>query len=269
MTAASFSSASSSAPILQAQAIHKSFGSHHVLKGVTLSVTAGEVVTLIGSSGSGKSTFLRCMNLLEMPEEGELHVAGHDFRFGKGTRAPKDPALAALRSDIGMVFQHFNLFPHKTVLQNIVEGPVQVKGESLATARAHAMELLGKVGLAEKADQFPSRLSGGQKQRVAIARALAMRPAVMLFDEPTSALDPELVGEVLNVIRDLAADGMTMVLVTHEMAFAEQVSDRIGFMRDGVMAELGPAHEVMHAPKDPKLAAFLERFHQGKERAAA
>ncbi|WPH12747.1 amino acid ABC transporter ATP-binding protein [Variovorax paradoxus] len=251
-------------PILRADAIHKSFGAHHVLKGVTLSVATGEVVTLIGSSGSGKSTFLRCMNLLEMPEQGELRVSGHQFQFGKGGKSPRDKQLAALRAEIGMVFQHFNLFPQKTVLQNIIEGPIQVQGESPAQAKAYAMELLNKVGLAEKAEQFPSRLSGGQKQRVAIARSLAMRPAVMLFDEPTSALDPELVGEVLAVIKSLAADGMTMVLVTHEMAFAEQVSDRIGYMRDGVMAELGPAREVMNQPKDPKLVSFLERFHQGK-----
>ena len=256
---------SSSAPILQATAIHKSFGDHHVLKGVSLAVQPGEVVTLIGASGSGKSTFLRCMNLLEMPEDGQLDVSGHRFAFSGGARPPKDDKLAALRANIGMVFQHFNLVPHMTVLQNIIEGPVQVQGKSVEEAKALAMTLLGKVGLAEKAQQHPARLSGGQKQRVAIARALAMQPAVMLFDEPTSALDPELVGEVLSVIRALAAEGMTMVLVTHEMAFAANVSDRIGFMRDGVMAEIGPAEAIMNRPQDAKLVSFLERFHQAKQ----
>jgi polar amino acid transport system ATP-binding protein len=258
-------SSGAAAPILEATAIHKSFGDHHVLKGVSLSVRAGEVVALIGASGSGKSTFLRCMNLLEMPEDGQLGVAGHSFAFKGAGRPPKDAQLAALRANIGMVFQHFNLFPHMTALQNIMEGPVQVQGKSPDEARALAMALLGKVGLTEKANQHPGRLSGGQKQRVAIARALAMQPAVMLFDEPTSALDPELVGEVLAVIRELAAEGMTMVLVTHEMAFAANVSDRIGFMRDGVMAEIGPAEEIMHRPKDPKLVSFLERFHQARQ----
>jgi ABC-type histidine transport system ATPase subunit len=227
---------SSSAPILQATGIHKSFGDHHVLKGVSLAVQPGEVVTLIGASGSGKSTFLRCMNLLEMPEDGQLEVSGHRFAFTGGARPPKDEKLAGLRANIGMVFQHFNLFPHMTVLQNIIEGPVQVQGKSVDEAKALAMTL-----------------------------ALAMQPAVMLFDEPTSALDPELVGEVLSVIRELAAEGMTMVLVTHEMAFAANVSDRIGFMRDGVMAEIGPAEAIMNRPQDAKLVSFLERFHQAKQ----
>ena len=210
-------------PALQASAIHKSFGDHHVLKGVSLDVAKGEVVTLIGASGSGKSTFLRCMNLLEMPESGRLSVGQHQFEFDGKQKLPKDACLAALRRDIGMVFQHFNLFPHMTVLQNVIEAPMQVKGMARPEAAELARELLAKVGLADKVDAFPSRLSGGQKQRVAIARALAMRPDVMLFDEVTSALDPELVSEVLGVIKALAAEGMTMVLVTHEMAFAADV----------------------------------------------
>src|SRR5690606_11502266 len=184
-------------------AIHKSFGDHHVLKGVSLDVAKGEVVTLIGASGSGKSTFLRCMNLLEMPASGRLSVGEHKFDFDGKQKPPNDACLAALRRDIGMVFQHFNLFPHMTVLQNVIEAPMQVKGMARAEAAELARELLAKVGLADKVDAFPSRLSGGQKQRVAIARALAMRPDVMLFDEVTSALDPELVSEVLGVIKAL------------------------------------------------------------------
>ncbi|EJN10165.1 ABC-type polar amino acid transport system, ATPase component [Bradyrhizobium sp. YR681] len=242
--------------------IHKAFGDHEVLKGVSLSVERGEVVTLIGASGSGKSTFLRCLNLLEMPQQGELAIGTHRFAFGKGSRAPKDAQLAQLRENVGMVFQHFNLFPHMSVLANVTEGPVQVKGMSRAEADALGRDLLAKVGLADKADAFPSRLSGGQKQRVAIARALAMKPEVMLFDEPTSALDPELVGEVLSVIRSLAAEGMTMVLVTHEMAFAADVSTRVGFMNDGIMAEIGTPEETIRQPRSERLKAFLSRFHE-------
>jgi polar amino acid transport system ATP-binding protein len=249
-------------PILAANNIHKAFGLNEVLKGVSLSVERGEVVTLIGASGSGKSTFLRCLNLLELPQSGELAIAAHRFAFGEDRRGPDKAQLALLRRDVGMVFQHFNLFPHMSVLGNVIEGPVQVKNMAVAEARALGRDLLAKVGLADKADSFPSRLSGGQKQRVAIARALAMKPDVMLFDEVTSALDPELVGEVLAVIGNLAAEGMTMILVTHEMAFAADVSHRIGFMSEGVMAEIGTAADVIHRPQNPRLITFLDRFHQ-------
>ncbi|MDN3274504.1 amino acid ABC transporter ATP-binding protein [Frankia sp. RB7] len=247
---------------LAADNIHKAFGDNEVLKGVSLSVARGEVVTLIGASGSGKSTFLRCLNLLEMPQQGELAIGAHIFSFGKGMRTAGDAQLALLRRSVGMVFQHFNLFPHMSVLANVTEGPVQVKGMAQAQANELGRDLLAKVGLADKADAFPSRLSGGQKQRVAIARALAMKPDVMLFDEPTSALDPELVGEVLSVIRSLAAEGMTMVLVTHEMAFAADVSTRVGFMNDGVMAEIGTPDETIRQPRSERLKAFLNRFHE-------
>ena len=247
---------------LVASNIHKAFGDNKVLKGVSLSVRRGEVVTLIGASGSGKSTFLRCLNLLEMPQQGELAIGAHRFAFGKGPRAPKDAQLAQLRENVGMVFQHFNLFPHMSVLANVTEGPRQVKGMARADADALGRDLLAKVGLADKADSFPSRLSGGQKQRVAIARALAMKPEVMLFDEPTSALDPKLVGEVLSVIRNLAAEGMTMVLVTHEMTFAADVSTRVGFMNGGIMAEIGTPEETIRQPRSERLKAFLSRFHE-------
>ncbi|WP_430795410.1 amino acid ABC transporter ATP-binding protein [Achromobacter spanius] len=250
------------APMLRATAIHKSFGDNHVLKGVSLDVARGEVVTLIGASGSGKSTFLRCMNLLEMPESGQLEAAGHAFAFGPRQPAIGDAQAADLRRDVGMVFQHFNLFPHMTVLANVTEAPVQVKGMARDEAAELARALLDKVGLASKVDAFPSRLSGGQKQRVAIARALAMRPDIMLFDEVTSALDPELVSEVLAVMKDLAADGMTMVLVTHEMAFAAEVSDRVGFMLGGEMAEIGSPSDIFQRPRHERLKAFLERFHK-------
>jgi polar amino acid transport system ATP-binding protein len=249
-------------PILAAQNIRKAFGTNQVLKGVSLTVARGEVVSLIGASGSGKSTFLRCLNLLETPQEGELAIGRHHFEFGKGRRAPDKEQLALLRRDVGMVFQHFNLFPHRSVLDNVIEGPVQVKNMAKAEAKDLGRDLLAKVGLADKADSFPSRLSGGQKQRVAIARALAMKPDVMLFDEVTSALDPELVSEVLAVIRNLASEGMTMILVTHEMAFAADVSNRVGFMSEGVLAEIGAAADVIRNPQNPRLVAFLNRFNQ-------
>jgi len=249
-------------PMLRATEIHKSFGDHHVLKGVSLDVARGEVLTLIGASGSGKSTFLRCLNLLEHPDAGQLQAAGHVFTFSPGSRPAEDARASTLRRDVGMVFQHFNLFAHMTVLENIIEAPIQVKGMARDEAVLLARSLLDKVGLADKIDAYPSRLSGGQKQRVAIARALAMQPAVMLFDEVTSALDPELVSEVLTVIKDLASEGMTMVLVTHEMAFAADVSDRVGFMLDGRLAEIGSPVDLFTRPKHERLHAFLERFHQ-------
>jgi ABC-type polar amino acid transport system ATPase subunit len=254
----------SAAGALVASNIHKAFGDHKVLKGASLSVARGEVVTLIGASGSGKSTFLRCLNLLEMPQQGQLAIGTHRFEFGSGARAAGDAQLALLRQNVGMVFQHFNLFPHRSVLGNITEGPVQVKGMRQAEADALGRDLLAKVGLVDKADSYPSRLSGGQKQRVAIARALAMKPDVMLFDEPTSALDPELVGEVLAVIGDLAAEGMTMILVTHEMAFAADVSRRVGFMNDGIMAEIGTPDEIIRKPRSERLKSFLSRFHKAR-----
>jgi polar amino acid transport system ATP-binding protein len=247
---------------LAADDLHKAFGDHQVLKGASLSVSRGEVVALIGASGSGKSTFLRCLNLLEIPQQGQIAIGAHRFVFGKGLRGPTDAQLARLRQNVGMVFQHFNLFPHMSALGNVTEGPVHVKGMAKAEARQLGRDLLAKVGLADKAEAFPSRLSGGQKQRVAIARALAMKPDVMLFDEPTSALDPELVGEVLAVIRSLAAEGMTMVLVTHEMAFAADVSNRVGFMQDGIVTEIGTPDEIIRQPRSDRLKSFLSRFHQ-------
>jgi polar amino acid transport system ATP-binding protein len=254
-------SAAAQGAMLSATGIRKSFGTNTVLKGVSLSVAKGEVVTLIGSSGSGKSTFLRCMNLLELPHGGELRVGPHHFVFAEDKKAPGDAQQSALRRDIGMVFQHFNLFPHMTALENVIEAPMQVKGMARAEAVALAEDLLAKVGLTDKAAAYPSRLSGGQKQRVAIARALAMQPTVMLFDEVTSALDPELVGEVLEVIKKLASEGMTMVLVTHEMAFAAEVSDRVGFMHEGVLAEMGTPDEIFRHAKNERLRGFLSRFH--------
>lgn len=248
--------------MLSARNIRKRFGDVEVLKGASLSVERGEVVTLIGASGSGKSTFLRCLNLLELPQSGMIAIASHYFTFDAGRRPPSDAQLAPLRRDVGMVFQHFNLFPHMTAIQNVSEGPRQVRGLTKAEAFDLARELLVKVGLADKIDVYPARLSGGQKQRVAIARALAMRPSVMLFDEVTSALDPELVGEVLIVMRSLAAEGMTMVIVTHEMAFAEDVSHRVGFMSEGVIAEIGAPAEIIRHPKNERLVSFLKRFHR-------
>src|SRR5450830_707761 len=209
--------------MIEIKNLKKAFGEHVVLKDISLQVNKGSVVAMIGPSGSGKSTLLRCINLLTVPEQGSIRVGAQDFSFGKGDKASKplkDRELAKFRTNTGMVFQHFNLFPHMTALENVMEGMLTVLRKPKAEARAYALELLQKVGLSDRADIYPQRLSGGQKQHVAIARALAMRPSVMLFDEATSALDPELVGEVLNVIRSLAADGMTMILVTHEIAFA-------------------------------------------------
>ncbi|SDH63820.1 amino acid ABC transporter ATP-binding protein, PAAT family [Bradyrhizobium sp. Rc2d] len=247
---------------IEIRALRKSFGSNEVLKNINLDVAKGGVVALIGPSGSGKSTLLRCINLLVVPDGGSVRVGDTRFSFGDGSRLPDVKTLARFRATTGMVFQHFNLFPHMTMLQNVMEGPVTVRRMTKADAEKLARAQLAKVGLAEKADQYPATLSGGQKQRVAIARALAMEPDVMLFDEATSALDPELVGEVLNVMQRLASEGMTMVIVTHEIAFAREVADRLIFMRDGIVVEEGPARQVIDNPKEAATRAFLSHFHR-------
>jgi len=252
-------------PIIDIRNLKKSFDHLAVLKDVSLHVDKGEVVALLGPSGSGKSTLLRCINLLTVPDGGTVRVGEQSITFGagKGSKIPGDKALSSFRANTGMVFQQFNLFPHMTVLQNVMEGPLTVKKLDKPSARTNALALLAKVGLADRADYFPEMLSGGQKQRVAIARALAMEPAVMLFDEATSALDPELVGEVLNVIKSLAAEGMTMILVTHEIAFARDVADKVIFMRDGVVVEAGPPSVVIDAPEREATRAFLSHFNKG------
>ncbi|MEG1201784.1 MAG: amino acid ABC transporter ATP-binding protein, partial [Comamonas sp.] len=236
-------------------------GKVEVLKDICLNVDRGQVVALIGPSGSGKSTLLRCINLLTVPDGGEIRVNAQALAFnGSTTKLPKDKVLAGFRARTGMVFQHFNLFPHMNVLKNVMEGPITVLGLPKAEAEARATALLQKVGLAERAHMMPDQLSGGQKQRVAIARALAMQPSVMLFDEATSALDPELVGEVLQVIQSLAKDGMTMILVTHEIAFAREVADKVVFMRDGVVVEEGPPAQVIDNPQQEATRSFLGRI---------
>ncbi|WP_405135960.1 amino acid ABC transporter ATP-binding protein [Nocardia sp. NBC_01388] len=252
-----------SAPMVRAEQVYKNFGALNVLKGISLEVKRGEVMCLIGPSGSGKSTFLRCINHLEDVNAGRLYVdgvlVGYREKGGKLYELhPRDASKQ--RRDIGMVFQHFNLFPHRTVLENVIEAPTQVKKLRKATAVARARELLDRVGLADKAYSYPAQLSGGQQQRVAIARALAMDPKLMLFDEPTSALDPELVGEVLGVMRELAADGMTMVVVTHEMGFAREVADQLVFMDAGVVVEAGDPREVLGNPQHDRTKAFLSRI---------
>ncbi|SDS13076.1 amino acid ABC transporter ATP-binding protein [Corynebacterium timonense] len=247
-------------PMIHANEVWKSFGNLTVLKGITLEVAPGEVTCLIGPSGSGKSTFLRCVNHLEKITAGRLYVDGDliGYRERDGVLYEMSEKEAAKqRRDIGMVFQNFNLFGHRTVLENIIEAPVQVKGEPVEQAKARAMELLAMVGLESKASAYPIQLSGGQQQRVAIARAVAMDPKLMLFDEPTSALDPELVGEVLRVMRDLAAQGMTMLVVTHEMAFAREVADKVVFMADGRIVESGTPDEVLGNPREERTKAFL------------
>ena len=236
--------------LLEVEDLRKSFGSLEVLKGLDVAIREGEVVTVIGPSGSGKSTFLRCLNKLEEPTSGRIVFEGQDLTDPKTD-------IDVVRQRIGMVFQHFNLFPHMTAAENIMLAPVQLKRMSKAEAREKALELLTRVQLSDKADSRPAQLSGGQKQRVAIARALAMRPDVMLFDEATSALDPEMVGEVLEVIRTLASEGMTMVIVTHEMGFAREVSDRVLFMADGVIVEEGPPAEVFGSPREARTRDFL------------
>ena len=232
--------------------LHKSFGKNDVLKGINEHIKKGEVVVVIGPSGSGKSTFLRCLNLLEEPTSGEIVFEGNSI-------TDKKVDINKIREKMGMVFQQFNLFPHKTVLENLTIAPIKVKGISKAEAEKKAFELLERVGLTDKAKAYPSSLSGGQKQRIAIARALAMEPDVMLFDEPTSALDPEMVGEVLSVMKDLAKDGMTMVVVTHEMGFAREVGDRILFMDNGNIMEQGTPEEIFSNPKNPRTIDFLSK----------
>jgi polar amino acid transport system ATP-binding protein len=250
-------------PLLRLQDVHKSYGSAQVLRGVSLDVNAGQVVCLIGPSGSGKTTLLRCVNYLETPQRGSVVVDGELIgQYTKRGRLVALPPreLALQRAAIGMVFQHFNLFPHMTALQNVIEAPVGIKHESKSEAETTAKNLLRQVGLSDKADAYPRQLSGGQKQRVAIARALAMSPKLMLFDEPTSALDPEIVGEVLDVMRKLASDGMTMLVATHEMSFARDVADRVIFMDGGVIVEEGPAQSVLTAPTQPRTQQFLARL---------
>jgi ABC-type polar amino acid transport system ATPase subunit len=242
--------------------IRKSYGTVEAVRGVSLAVRRGEVVVVIGPSGCGKSTLLRCVNLLEEPTSGSLHLAGRDFVFGPGRRLPAGRGLARLRAKTGMVFQHFDLFPHMTALRNVMAGPVIVKKLPSGEAQSLAEELLKKVGLADCAHRYPRALSGGQQQRVAIARALAMAPDVMLFDEVTSALDPERVGEVLDVVRQLAVEGTTMIVVTHEMGFARDVADRVVFMNAGQIVEEGGVEEVLVEPKNERTRAFLARFHR-------
>jgi polar amino acid transport system ATP-binding protein len=248
--------------MVRAENVHKRFGFAEVLRGISLEVAPREVLCIIGPSGSGKSTFLRCINHLEPINAGRLYVdgslVGYTERGGRLHELP-EREVCRRRADIGMVFQRFNLFPHKTALENIMEGPVIVKRESKAQAAEYAMMLLDRMGLADKDAAYPSQLSGGQQQRVAIARALAMRPKLMLFDEPTSALDPELVGEVLDAMRTLAAEGMTMIVVTHEIGFAREVADSLVFMDEGVIVERGAPREVIANPQHERTQAFLSK----------
>jgi polar amino acid transport system ATP-binding protein len=250
------------APMVEARGVHKYYGSNLVIRGIDMTVATGEVTCLLGPSGSGKSTFLRCINHLEKVNAGTISVAGElvGYRRHKGRlHELRDAEIADRRSDIGMVFQQFNLFPHMTVLENLIEAPVLVRREKIKDATARARMLLERVGLADKADAYPRSLSGGQQQRVAIARALAMRPKLMLFDEPTSALDPELVGEVLDVMRGLAADGMTMIVVTHEIGFAREVADTVTFMDGGVVVESGSPAQVLGDPQHERTRSFLAK----------
>jgi polar amino acid transport system ATP-binding protein len=251
------------APLVLAERVEKQFGQLKVLKGINIAVPKGEVLCIIGPSGSGKSTFLRCINQLERIDGGALWVSGERVgyhREGNKLYELDDKAIARQRRSIGMVFQRFNLFPHLTALQNIIEGPVQVLRERPGDATKRALALLERVGLADKRDAYPSQLSGGQQQRVAIARALAMDPMLMLFDEATSALDPELVGEVLKVMEQLAEEGMSMVVVTHEMGFARDVADRVVFMDGGVVCEEGPPAQIFEAPQQERTQNFLRRI---------
>ncbi len=249
-------------PMVKAEGVHKRFGRNEVLKGISLEVAPGEVMCLLGPSGSGKSTFLRCINHLEPINSGRLSVDGELVGYrekGDTLHQLRDAEIARKRAEIGMVFQHFNLFPHMTAIDNITCAPVRVKKIPRERALRQATDLLAQVGLADKTDSYPSQLSGGQQQRVAIARALAMEPKLMLFDEPTSALDPELVGEVLAVMQQLARDGMTMIVVTHELGFARGVADRVVFMDAGVVVETGPPEELLDRPRQERTRAFLSK----------
>ena len=239
--------------LIKVEGLHKIFGELHALNGVSEEIKKGEVVVIVGPSGSGKSTFLRSLNLLEVPSRGHVYFEGVDI-------TDKNVDINKHRQKMGMVFQHFNLFPHKTILQNITLAPIKLLGQKTEDAQKRAMELLELVGLQEKANAYPSQLSGGQKQRIAIIRSLAMDPYVMLFDEPTSALDPEMVGEVLELMKQLAKDGMTMVVVTHEMGFAKEVASRVIFMDEGQIKEQGTPKEFFEHPKDPRLQEFLSKI---------
>jgi polar amino acid transport system ATP-binding protein len=248
--------------MVSAEAVHKRYGRHEVLKGITLQVAAGEVMCLLGPSGSGKSTFLRCINHLEKIQSGRLSVDGELVGYrevGGRLHELREAEVARKRAEIGMVFQHFNLFPHMTAMENVTCAPLRVRREPRAQARERALELLARVGLADKVDAYPAQLSGGQQQRVAIARALAMQPKLMLFDEPTSALDPELVGDVLAAMQQLARDGMTMIVVTHEMGFAREVADTVTFMDDGVVVESGAPADVLESPREERTRSFLSK----------
>lgn len=241
----------SKAVMIQVEKLNKSFGKLHVLKDIDITVKESEVVCLIGASGSGKSTLLRCLNFLEIKDSGKIVIEGEQIE-------PGTQDLNHVRARVGMVFQHFHLFPHKTVIENVMEAPIYVKKVPKEQARQDASLLLKKVGLSDKENVYPSKLSGGQKQRVAIARALAMKPDIMLFDEPTSALDPELVGEVLATMKELALEGMTMVVVTHEMGFAREVADRVIYMHDGKIVEVGHPQDIFKNPKEQRTKAFLD-----------
>ena len=250
-------------PVVEAEGVHKSFGRLHVLRGVNLSVQRREVVVLIGPSGSGKTTFLRCINHLERIQQGRIRVNGQliGYREENGKLVEdRERNIAAQRSQIGFVFQRFNLFPHLTALENVIEAPIRVRGLSEDDAREMGLKLLERVGLAAKVDTYPGRLSGGQQQRVAIARTLAMRPALILFDEPTSALDPEMIGEVLDVMKELAREGMTMIVVSHEMGFAREVGDRVVMMDEGVIIEEGTPEGLFSNPREERTQAFLSKI---------
>jgi polar amino acid transport system ATP-binding protein len=253
----------SSAVVMDAVDVHKRFGRLEVLKGVSLAVTKGETVCIIGASGSGKTTFIRCINHLEKIDAGTItvndHLIGYRQKNGKLVE-DSEASIARQRTQIGMVFQRFNLFPHKTAMENVIEAPVHVLGVKAEAAREHALQLLSRVGLRDKCDTYPGKLSGGQQQRVAIARALAMKPALMLFDEPTSALDPEVTGEVLDVMEELAHDGMTMIVVTHEMGFARKAADRVVMMDGGVIIEEGTPEHFFEAPEHERTKQFLSKI---------